>query len=393
VTQTIRVAQRLAAQLGITDVVDVTSLDCLGMPVFLSVRPDGAVATVHSGKGLLAEDAQVGALMEAVEYSASESASRAAVIWRLPLSRLVDAWPAGLAIADFAPRLGVATRTRRFVPSVSCEIIQAACSALLPSELVLLPNPPQRHHGLFGSSSNGLASGNTLEEATLHALLEVIERDTVALHLGRDESRALVMTSLPPPFKALASAWRRKGVRLHVRYLPNSLGLPCFEAGLYQAAAGLPPLTLSRGWGLHFDRHIAFSRAICEAAQSRLFVIVANRPGLPAAAELSKRLGAPPTPELTARRLARLVDRRRRTRMDAVPNETTDSIRAALQNLLARLPAVGLGPVFRYRFHVDDDPAALKGLHVVKVVVARSETPVGEHPRIGPRLMARLQGG
>lgn len=390
--QTVRIAQGLAARLGITAVVDVTSLDRLGMPVFLSVRPDGAVATVHSGKGLLAEDAQVGALMEAVEYAASEIASRAAVSQRLPLSKLAAGWPAGLGVADFAPRLGVAARAHRLVPSVSCELLQTARSAHLPSELVLLPAPPQRSRGLFGSSSNGLASGNTLEEATLHALLEVIERDTVALHLARDESRALVMSSLPTPFDVHANAWRREGVRLHVRFLPNSLGLPCFEAGLHEAAAEQPSLTLSRGWGLHFDRRIALSRAICEAAQSRLFVIVANQPGAPASAELSKRLGAPPSSELTARRLTRLADGRRRTRMEGVPNESTGSIRAALRTLLARLPAVGLGPVFRYRLHLDDNPTSLNGLHVVKVVVARSETPVGEHPRIGPRLLARLQG-
>jgi hypothetical protein len=31
-------------------------------------------------------------------------------------------------------------------------------------------------------------------------------------------------------------------------------------------------------------------------------------------------------------------------------------------------------------------------MHVVKVVVARAETPVGAHPRVGPRLLQRLLG-
>lgn len=390
--QTARHAALLMPRLGVTDLVDVTYLDHLGLPVFLSVRPRGEIAQVHSGKGMSRDDARAGALMEAVEYAACETASAAAVVERLSLSRLQRLWPDALELGDFAPRLGVARPAHRQLPTVSCELLRTRRSVMVPAELVLMPAPRQRSPRLFGSSSNGLASGNTLEEATLHGLLEVIERDTLALHIGRDESCALVLSSLPPPWNALLPAWRRRGVALHVRHLPNALGLPCFEAGFHEPAAGLASLVLSRGWGLHFDRQVALSRAVCEAAQSRLSVIVANQPGTPGAAQLAKRLGAPPAPENTARRLARLGDLGRRIRLEDVPTEATPSIREALRSLLARLPLAGLGPVFRKRLYFHGDSRALRGLHVVKLVVARSETPVGEHPRIGPRMMARLQG-
>lgn len=388
---TCEVAQRLLPALGVSEVLDVTRLDHLGLPVFMSVRPRGSAARLHSGKGMTPADARAGALMEAVEYAASESASAAGADRHLPWSGLVAGWPDGLDVVDFAPRLGARVRWRAQVAAVECERLQSRQRVGLPAELVLLPMPPRSGPAVFGSSSNGLASGNTLEEATLHALLEVLERDTVALHLARDASHRLASGSLPQPFLDLSRAWRRRGVALLVRQLPNALGLPCFEAGLHDATAGLASLVLSRGWGLHFDRRVALSRAICEAAQSRLAVILAHRPDVPGGAEAAMRLGPAPAPQTTARLLANLAVRGRRVHFDAVPYEVTPSVREALQSLLRRLPAAGLGPVFRRRLYLGGSPAALRGLQVVKVVVAHSETPVGEHPRMGPRLLARLR--
>jgi ribosomal protein S12 methylthiotransferase accessory factor len=43
------------------------------------------------------------------------------------------------------------------------------------------------HPRLFVASSNGLASGNTISEAILHAVCELIERDQVSLWLARQQ--------------------------------------------------------------------------------------------------------------------------------------------------------------------------------------------------------------
>ncbi len=330
--------------------------------------------------------------MEALEFAASESASVHCAVERMSLSELTSRWPEGLGMVDFAPQLGVRLDPRAHLPAVDCELLPTRRKVLLPAELVLWPAPKQRVPALWGSTTNGLASGNTLAEATLHALLEVMERDTVALHMARDESAALARTTLPQPFADMSSAWRRRGVQLFVRHLPNALGLPCFQAGLHdQAEHGLAP-AVSRGWGLHFDRHVALSRAVCEAAQTRLSVILSRRPDQPGAKEMASRLDATAHPRKTEHLLAGLTDSRRRTRFETTAHSEPGSIQQALDWLLRRLPEVGLGPVFRHRIHLDGSSRPLRGLHVVKVVVARSETPVGRHPRIGPRLFARLQG-
>lgn len=388
---TLAIARRLTSRLGLTDLLDVTPLDHLGLPVFMSVMHDGDSLRVHSGKGLLCEDAEVGALMEAIEHATCEVASKSKTVDRKLIGQLARQWPDDVKLFDFAPRVGVRASPGARIGVVRCEQLLVRRSMELPAELVLMPPPPQRGPRIFGSSSNGLASGNTLDEATLHALMEVIERDTVTLNMARDESRPLVMTTLPSPFSNMAPGWRRRGVRLHVRYLPNALNLPCFEASLHEPLAEAVSLTLCSGWGLHFNRETALSRAICEAAQSRLAVIHAGRADVPGSRALSKRLGEPPPSQAMAALLQRLTGSKRRIRFEAVPHSEPSSVRQALRDLLTRLPTAGLGPVFRYRFRLGDDPANLKGLHVVKVIVPRAETPVGDKVRMGPRLLRRLQ--
>jgi ribosomal protein S12 methylthiotransferase accessory factor len=389
---TIALAQRLAPRLGVQQVHEITALDHLGLPVFISVRQGGTAVHVHAGKGLAREDALAGALMEAVEYAAVERAGSLPADARLSLSRLVAQWPQGLGPADFAPRLGAALRWRAHTDAWRCEQLQTRQSVLLPGELVLLPQR-QGLDVLFGSSSSGLASGNTLEEATLHALLEVLEHDTVALHIARDASRPLAAAALPPPFGAMARAWRRRGVQLRVRWLPNAVGVACFAAELHEPAAAQPRLRLARGWGAHLDRGIALSRAICEAAQARLAAFLAGRPELPGAAAMALRLDGRRVDAQAQMWPARPGEADRPVAFEAVDHERAPSVHEALRWLLARLPAAGLGPVFRRRLWPGGHAAAPRGLHVVKLVVARSETPIGEHPRMGPRLLARLQGG
>ena len=66
----------------------------------------------------------------------------------------------------------------------------------VPLNSVICPYAPCQGASLFYSSSNGLASGNTLEEALCQALCEVNERDAVAIYDARTRLRAQVRTLL-----------------------------------------------------------------------------------------------------------------------------------------------------------------------------------------------------
>ena len=376
----------LAWPLGIARLTDISALDTLGLPVFVSLRPEGRTARLHAGKGLSADEAETGALMEAFECAVAERASVRGPYTRLSLGALAARLPAGLSLADFAPRLGAALDAYRPTLAVRCDDLMSRHHPLLPAELVMVPAPDEGElPPLFGWSSNGLASGNTLQEATLHALLEVLERDTVAMSAVRGRAAPVDLCTLPEAFAARATRWQSLGVQLFVRQLDGDFGLPCFEATLY--APGQPAAELARGWGLHFDRQVALARAVSEAAQSRLCRIHSGQAD--AAPFYGSRIGADSAAATQAReRFRASLEREPAAGVDfgTLPHIEHRSIRAALRDLLARLRERGLHHAFRHRMR--DDAAAAAGLHVVKVVVPRCETILGEGRRAGPRLLA-----
>ena len=92
------------------------------------------------------------------------------------------------------------------------------------------------------------------------------------------------------------------------------------------------------------------------------------------------------------RLLTRLEDASRAMRFEEAPHLSPRSVRSAVQELMSRLTARGFAHVFRRQMPLGADPAALRGLHVVKVVVPRCEFAGGKHIRMGLRLMARVSG-
>jgi ribosomal protein S12 methylthiotransferase accessory factor len=384
--QTLSIAQPLMRTLNISRLTDITRMDRLGLPVFASVRPRSRTLHVHAGKGVRPIEAKVGALMEAVEFAVAEPQCSHWERRRLRLDDMAQALPGGVRIVDLAPRFGVPIDVERVVDVVRCEELSRGRDVWLPAELVFAPFEPDDGPSVFGWTSNGLASGNTLEEATLHGLLEVLERDAIALNTPCDVSRWLHPAGLPEPFSSLAATWKALGVALAVRQVPNVFGLPCFAAWLYEAHS--TSVDLAGGFGLHVDRRIALARAVCEAAQSRLTTIHGGREDVTRfyasyddarRQERAKRIAAT---------LSEVFDTTRRVAFDEVDEMTSveDSVPAILQRLRERLADGGFAQVFRHRFAVD-----LGGLHVVKVIVARCEDM--EHPpqRMGTRLFQAFQ--
>src|SRR5712675_2730379 len=71
---TIRRARAVLDTIGVTKVADVTDLDRVGIPNFMTVRPRdlGPGISYYNGKGTTRAAAHAGALMEAVERHAGE---------------------------------------------------------------------------------------------------------------------------------------------------------------------------------------------------------------------------------------------------------------------------------------------------------------------------------
>jgi ribosomal protein S12 methylthiotransferase accessory factor len=127
----------------------------------------------------------------------------------------------------------------------------------------------------FAVTSNGLASGNVHEEAILHGLYEVIERDT----LVRARSGSLPRLYIDPATVdgiatcPILEQFYQADATVEMQGLVGPTGIACFEVHL--TSPGYPRVIA--GYGCHLDRDVALSRALTEAAQIRLSIIAGSR--------------------------------------------------------------------------------------------------------------------
>ncbi len=140
---------------------------------------------------------------------------------------------------------------------------------------------------MFLRGTNGLASGNHLLEALSAGICEVIERDAVArwsgLPLRERVSRGLDLDSVDDEgCRWLLDRFAAAGVGVRVWDVTSNIGIAAFVCDIREMSDD-PKLGMRRfrGAGCHPDRGIALSRALTEAAQTRLTYVVGARDDLP----------------------------------------------------------------------------------------------------------------
>ncbi|HKA88640.1 MAG TPA: YcaO-like family protein [Haliangiales bacterium] len=381
--ETFALAAALAPGLGITRVTEITRLDRLGVPVCVAIRPDALPGNVcvSAGKGFTLAEARAGALMEAIELAFAEHGRAPFELVRATGRDVLDGRTRSAALLDLCPIWG---RTLDLdEPLWACTVadLDTGEPVVVPAEAVMHPLPLSlggaRH---FGSSSNGLASGNSIDEATVHALAEVIERDVTSFHNARDTGLLVRPESLPDEIQTLRRDWAERGFDLIVRYLPGEAGLPTFNAYGFDRAQ--PDVTL-RGDGCHASRAIALARAITETVQCRLSLIHGGRDDLDLVYRGVAHLGAVDRSRFYADALAGY--RRDAPQIDYadVPDfpDAATSLEACLARLRDALARAGLARVLRCVYTPPDCPIA-----VVRVLVPGLEFYARDTRRIGPRL-------
>ncbi|MEL6534997.1 MAG: YcaO-like family protein [Bacteroidota bacterium] len=282
IEETLAYAQEYARKLGVTRVTDITRLDSLGIHVFSSIRPGAVAGTlcVNSGKGLRKEEARIGAYMEAIEFAMAEYNRAGLPTFHAPLTQVLDGASRPNAFLDLAPLNGKQLDPEKPIEQVLMMDLNTGQYLPVPAELVFMPyfHPDDRVQ--YGSNTNGLASGNSQDEATLHALLEVLERDVLSFyHLRPRGVRQIPPESWPETVTKVAGQADRHGVKLAVQAIDNEFGLPVFRAVLLDYHHQ-DPLFINGGYGCHFRREVALSRAVSEAFQSRLVYIHGGRDDL-----------------------------------------------------------------------------------------------------------------
>ncbi len=315
---------RVCENIGVTRISDITCMDRLYIPNYSAILP-GTEDTiwVYGGKGPTRIHAKVSALMEAIERYSSLSGTYSGTYIRGSYSHLAKSYkkvlhPAEVveptsfsyndkAIADFLPGFDLITKQKVLVPA---QLALSRYSAKSPATDIF-----QYSH------TNGLASGNVLEEAICHALFEVIERDAVSIadlcassipysileritkSLKKIENCEYSITqnfgskfvddpNIYPvidisqiadefgPIKFLAKRFTDARISLMVKDITQEdIGIPTFVASSIEWITSNYGY-FARGYGTHIDRRIALIRAITELSQTRAVNIQGARDDL-----------------------------------------------------------------------------------------------------------------
>ena len=254
----------------------IDNLDVIGIPVFAVTHTDKSGNTMLPswGKGIDEALACASGLMERVErysacdvevhsneivYDSFESLGRKSAISRWEFV------PCNLQRKTLTKR----ALDRRVMPWLRCFSLMDSKDVYVPGNLVFFRkdfNP-----GDF-SDTTGLASGNSLEEAILHGLCEVIERhvEDVA-HWNKKKTPVINIRSInDPDILLIIKKFKSCGIRLNISYLSGSFKVPVIRVTGYGISGPYPDAYSFYGAvGAHPDKKVALLRALTEFAQSR----------------------------------------------------------------------------------------------------------------------------
>jgi ribosomal protein S12 methylthiotransferase accessory factor len=375
---TLQSAKGWAAKAGISEVRDITGLDVLDVPVYVSVRPQARGDTFTFGKGLRPIDAEVGAYMEALEFFFAEPGiGRVSTRWG-SARNVTGAEIARDAILDFVPLLQREADLDGPLLLASVRNLESGDECTIPAELIYYP-APDVGQSIFGSSTNGLASGNSVLEACVQALLELIERDIWSFVSLGSSSSLVDPASLPEVVREIVERAEQHGLQLKIRSVPNEYGMPFFAAFVFDPNHPTRE-TFNGGWACDLDRENALVRAVAEAAQSRVAFIHGGRK------VRTSRLDAQQEVQLVRQHMKGVSDSRGKILLSDVPDLATEgTLDQKLDTVIERLRRVVQEPIYRVVFTEPDSP-----FQVVRLVVPLLENFKESKVRVGRRLKARI---
>lgn len=274
--ETYRLARAAAEWAGVTRLADVSGLAGTGIPVVQAVRPAARSLTVSQGKGGSLLGAKVSALLEGCELACAErlpppAAKVALADLAAPVRRCWSGERPPLCI-DLAP--GIA---RGWVEG---RVLGTDGPMPVPWDLLSLDftQPPLE----YLADSDGLATGNTRDEAVLAALCELVEHhlDAGFEELGPVARRMLQLDTRTIEDKELVrdlARVRSAGFVPRLWSLGPSCGVPAFTCKLFAREPMLDDMTPTGGSGCHPDPAAAALAALREAVQGRAALVAGAR--------------------------------------------------------------------------------------------------------------------
>jgi ribosomal protein S12 methylthiotransferase accessory factor YcaO len=311
IEDTLNQVSPICQKIGVTRISDITYLDKLYIPNYSAILPGTEDSIwVYGGKGPTKLHARASALMESIERYCSLSSTYSKSFIQGTYLQLSKTYNKVLhpdevvepvehtyddkdSVIDFVKGFDLINNTEVLVPA---ELALSKYSARPPSVSAF------RY-----SHTNGLASGNVLEEAICHALCEVIERDAASIadlcassipYSKLNKIIFLNKESTNPkkefpedefvddptifadvnisdiaeefrPIKFLVKRFAEAGISLLIKNITQKdIGIPTFVASSIERITSDYGI-YAKGYGAHLDSRVALIRAITELSQTR----------------------------------------------------------------------------------------------------------------------------
>jgi ribosomal protein S12 methylthiotransferase accessory factor len=362
---------------GVTRIAEITHLDRVGIPVYSAIRPgaaEGAVS-IYAGKGATKIQAKASAMMEAFErYSAEFQGSDATNIVAKVYEPGECVDPRSLIIPQ-----RISDPLSEKIEWITALDAKTDKKQLIPANAVYHPYQPQEGAHLFKSNTNGLASGNALEEAVFHGLMEVVERDAWSIFEVRKKHKKEVICdgNQNKLINTLLSKFKEKGVDIKLVDLTADIKITTIAAVADDTILKDPAL-LTMGVGTHLDPEIAVIRALTEVAQSRATQIHGTREDTTRAVFMRKA---------GYERMKRINkhwfgDYKDKIDLSQMENKSTASFKTDLEISLDEVRKTGIKQVF----YVDITRPEID-IPVVRVIIPGLEVYAVDPERMGIRVM------
>lgn len=275
--RTIKNVEGKLRKAGVTRVAEITHLDRLGIPVYSAIRPgaaEGAVS-IYAGKGATKSQAKASAMMEAFERYSAEINEEDTQKFETGLYSEMDGAinPEELIL----PPLSYHQDKTRLDWVKAVEVTDEQ-EYLIPANAIYHPYTPLEGAMLFKSNTNGLASGNRIEEAVYHGITEVVERDAWSIFEAKKQpTREVVCDGTENQLiREVLDKFRQKGIDVKLLDLTADVDITTIAAVADDTVLKDPAL-LSLGVGTHLNHEVAVIRALTEVAQSRATQIHGTR--------------------------------------------------------------------------------------------------------------------
>lgn len=280
------IIQGILGVIGVTRVARITDLDRVGIPVYSTIRPSAArgAVSVYSGKGINDVHARISAIMEGVERCLAEPPSISNDLKKLKKKENGNITG---TYADVSRKFAVVDPKLLGLPKpVDSNIIEwmqgwdivQEKEVMVPANSVYHPYfPAMGTVQLFRSNTNGLAAGAAIEDAVLHGLFEVIERDALSIAQAKKKpGKQISLSEKDGMAYEFFNKLENAGIAVKLWLLDSDIAVPTVAAALDDTVLRDPAL-LVMGAGAHLDPKIAVLRALTEAAQSRVIQIQGAR--------------------------------------------------------------------------------------------------------------------